>query len=110
MRLGIAAKLSLPAVLLVVVATTLTAWLLYANARATLTDHELVDLRDETALRGRELLGSLDQLRADMLYLAGASATRAVLVAHVQSGETGSALTPAERTASMSITFLRSAT
>jgi len=99
MRLSIAAKLSLSATLLVIIVTFVTVRLLYSNANATLTEHELIDLQDETALRGRELLASLDQLRADLLFIGGSSASRAVLLAHVQQPEPPPGISDDERNA-----------
>jgi PAS domain S-box-containing protein len=71
MRFGIAAKLGLLASVLVLLIALVTGFLFYCNASVILVEHELIDLSDETALRGRELLLEIHQLREDVLALAG---------------------------------------
>ncbi len=70
MRLGIALKLSLGAIALVLTMTWVTGYLYYATAHDVLVQHEIIDLQDETSLRARELQASLEQLRADALTVA----------------------------------------
>ncbi|VTS06000.1 response regulator [Tuwongella immobilis] len=79
MRIGLGLKFSLAASLGVITATLITAYAFYRVAARVMTEHELVDLQDETALRGQELRAAISQVRADGYQLSGSQAARRVL-------------------------------
>jgi PAS domain S-box-containing protein len=79
MRLGLAAKLSLLAALLVFGTTVVAGRIFYKGARAVVRGREASSLRDEAELSRRELLADLDRAPADLLALAGYPATHDAL-------------------------------
>src|SRR5438067_1150401 len=70
MKFSIAAKLGLLAALVSLVATGLVGWWAFEQGRRVLTQHEMVDLADETELRVYELMNDFRYLRKDVRELA----------------------------------------
>ncbi len=79
MRLGLAAKLSLLAALLVFGTTVTSGWFFFRGARTVVRGREVAALRDEADLRRRELLADLDRAPADLLALTDTPAARAAV-------------------------------
>ena len=79
MRLGLAAKLCLLAAALVFATTMAASGLFFKSARGVVRERELADLGDEAELRRQELRADFDRTQADLLFLAGAPAARALL-------------------------------
>ena len=82
MRFGIAFKIGVFAALVVVCTAASIGFLLYRGAQRVLVDHELVDLQDETRLKGALLVDAIDTLREDALYLASLNEIDALVRAH----------------------------
>src|SRR5262245_41833269 len=70
MKFSIAAKLGLLAALVSLVATGLVGWWVFDQGRSVLTQHEMVDLTDETELRVYELMNDFRYLRKDVREIA----------------------------------------
>src|SRR5438034_6236042 len=79
MRLGLAAKLSLLAAVLVFGTAVAAGTFFFRGARSVVRGREMASLRDKAELYRRELLADLDRGSADLLALTGAPAVRAAL-------------------------------
>ncbi|QGJ70982.1 Hypothetical protein PBC10988_26850 [Planctomycetales bacterium 10988] len=69
MRFGIGAKVGIFTLWLLAI-VLIASLLLYVESRKVLVEHEMVDLKDETLLKGREFVEQILRLREDALLLA----------------------------------------
>ena len=79
MRVGLAAKLSLLAALLVLVTTVAVGTIFFRSARSVVRGREVAALRDAAELARRELLSAYDHATADALAVAGSGDARNLL-------------------------------
>ncbi|MBL8852050.1 MAG: hypothetical protein JNG89_20425, partial [Planctomycetaceae bacterium] len=79
MKIRIAYKIGLLASILVAVAAGIVGVTAHRISSGLLKDHEIVDLADETNLRGKELLGHFSAVREDVLTLAGSPTLQAII-------------------------------
>lgn len=84
MQFGITFRIGAFATLLVIITAACIGFILYLGAERIITEHELVDLSDETRLRGAALVGVIDTLREDVLYLAGLNEIDALVRARMR--------------------------
>jgi len=78
-RIGLGAKFGLFAFVLALLPLFLVYGVLLPGSSKIVNDHEIGDLKDETLLRGREVVESVHLLREDTLRLAHAFEVRALL-------------------------------
>jgi signal transduction histidine kinase/CheY-like chemotaxis protein/HAMP domain-containing protein len=94
MKIRIAYKVGLLASILVAVAALFVGFYTHARSTALLQEHEIIDLSDETKLRGKELLEKVAQLREDVLTLAGSPEVQGIIRARESSTQEGKHLDP----------------
>lgn len=87
MKLSIVTKLSLGAMLLVVISTSVTAWLFYSKTTSLLVEEAFTDISDEVRSAGQQLKFKIDTQAKDTLFLADTPPIQGML-RHL-SGETG---------------------
>jgi signal transduction histidine kinase/CheY-like chemotaxis protein len=97
MKIRIAYKIGLLASVLVFLVAFIVGFSVYSKAMTLLKEHERVDLRDETNLRGKELLQKIAQLRGDVLQLAGSPEVRGYVRARKARGAEAEGLDPEQR-------------